>query len=58
MKAGHPYVPELEAAHELRVKLGERLPPYMVPRVVRFVDGFPMTSNGKADRQRLAGLLS
>jgi acyl-coenzyme A synthetase/AMP-(fatty) acid ligase len=30
----------------------------MVPRVVRFVDGFPMTSNGKADRQRLASLLS
>jgi acyl-CoA synthetase (AMP-forming)/AMP-acid ligase II len=29
----------------------------MVPRIVRFVDSFPMTSNGKADRQRLAGLL-
>jgi acyl-CoA synthetase (AMP-forming)/AMP-acid ligase II len=49
---------ELETAHQLRAQLGERLPAYMVPRVVRFVDGFPMTSNGKADRQRLASLLS
>jgi D-alanine--poly(phosphoribitol) ligase subunit 1 len=55
--AGGRPAAELEAAHRLRMQLGERLPPYMVPRIVRFVDSFPMTSNGKADRQRLAGLL-
>jgi D-alanine--poly(phosphoribitol) ligase subunit 1 len=48
---------ELEAAQRLRGELGERVPAYMVPRVVRFVDAFPMTANGKADRRRLAELL-
>ena len=49
---------ELEAAHQLRSQLGERVPAYMVPRVVRFMDAFPMTANGKADRRRLADLLA
>jgi D-alanine--poly(phosphoribitol) ligase subunit 1 len=49
---------ELEAAHRLRTELGERVPAYMVPRVVRFMDTFPMTANGKADRRRLAELLA
>jgi len=38
----------------LRARLGDRVPPYMLPRVVRFVDGFPMTANGKIDRRKLA----
>ncbi len=38
----------------LRARLGERVPPYMLPRVVRFVDRFPMTANGKIDRLKLA----
>ena len=49
---------ELEAAQRLRAELGERIPAYMVPRVVRFVDAFPMTANGKADRRRLTELLA
>ena len=48
---------ELEAAQRLRSELGGRVPAYMVPRVVRFMDAFPMTANGKADRRRLAELL-
>ena len=38
----------------LRARLGDRVPPYMLPRVVRFVDRFPMTANGKIDRLKLA----
>jgi len=38
----------------LRAQLAERVPPYMLPRVVRFVDRFPMTANGKIDRLKLA----
>lgn len=38
----------------LRTRLRDRVPPYMLPRVVRFVDRFPMTANGKIDRDKLA----
>jgi D-alanine--poly(phosphoribitol) ligase subunit 1 len=38
----------------LRARLGDRVPRYMLPRVVRFVDRFPMTANGKIDRRTLA----
>jgi len=38
----------------LRARLGDRVPPFMLPRVVRFVDRFPMTANGKIDRLKLA----
>jgi D-alanine--poly(phosphoribitol) ligase subunit 1 len=41
-------------ARWLRARLGDRVPPYMLPRVVRFVDRFPMTANGKIDRRKLA----
>ena len=37
----------------LRARLGDRVPAYMLPRVVRFVDRFPMTANGKVDRRKL-----
>jgi D-alanine--poly(phosphoribitol) ligase subunit 1 len=43
-----------ELAHTLRKQLGERLPAYMLPRKFVFLDAFPMTANGKADRMRLA----
>jgi D-alanine--poly(phosphoribitol) ligase subunit 1 len=49
---------ELEAGLALRRRLGERLPAYMVPRVVRFVAALPMTPNGKVDRRRLADSLA
>jgi D-alanine--poly(phosphoribitol) ligase subunit 1 len=43
-----------ELTHRLRKELGERLPAYMLPRKFVFLDAFPMTANGKADRARLA----
>lgn len=38
---------------QLRTYLSRRLPDYMVPSVMIFVDAFPLTSNGKIDRKRL-----
>jgi D-alanine--poly(phosphoribitol) ligase subunit 1 len=38
----------------LRARLGDRVPSYMLPRTVRFLDRFPMTANGKVDRLKLA----
>jgi D-alanine--poly(phosphoribitol) ligase subunit 1 len=45
------------SADALRKQLGERLPTYMLPRKFVFLDAFPMTANGKADRSRLAQAL-
>ena len=42
---------------QLKSRLGERLPAYMIPRKFLYVDAFPMTANGKADRRKLAELL-
>ncbi len=42
---------------QLKARLGERLPAYMIPRKFLYVDAFPMTANGKADRRKLAELL-
>lgn len=41
----------------LKKQLAERLPAYMVPRKFWFLDAFPMTPNGKADRRKLAEML-
>ncbi len=41
----------------LKAKLGERLPAYMVPRKFLYLEAFPMTANGKADRRKLAELI-
>ena len=38
----------------IRKRLRERLPAYMLPRKFVIVDAFPITANGKVDRQRLA----
>ncbi|HEX9373181.1 MAG TPA: AMP-binding protein, partial [Roseiflexaceae bacterium] len=46
-----------QVAQALGDRLAERLPRYMVPRIFRFLDAFPMTTNGKADRRKLAELL-
>jgi D-alanine--poly(phosphoribitol) ligase subunit 1 len=43
-----------ELTQSLRRQLAERLPVYMLPRKFVFLDAFPMTANGKADRARLA----
>jgi D-alanine--poly(phosphoribitol) ligase subunit 1 len=49
----------IEASHfeltqSMRRQLAERLPVYMLPRKFVFLDAFPLTANGKADRARLA----
>ena len=48
---------DFETAHNLRKELGQRLPAYMLPRKFVFLDEFPMTPNGKADRATLAAQL-
>jgi D-alanine--poly(phosphoribitol) ligase subunit 1 len=47
-------ISDFEFANRLRKQLGERLPAYMLPRKFIFLDAFPMTPNGKADRSKLA----
>jgi D-alanine--poly(phosphoribitol) ligase subunit 1 len=49
---------DFETAAQLKKSLAERLPAYMVPRKFKFVDAFPMTANGKADRRKLAELIA
>ncbi|MET0791819.1 MAG: non-ribosomal peptide synthetase, partial [Polyangiaceae bacterium] len=38
---------------ELRRHLRQRLPEFMIPSMVMFVDAFPLTPNGKVDRRAL-----
>ncbi len=50
---------QIDASHfdltqSLRRQLAERLPVYMLPRKFVFLDAFPLTANGKADRALLA----
>jgi D-alanine--poly(phosphoribitol) ligase subunit 1 len=46
-----------EVTRSLRAELRERLPGYMLPRRVEFLDSLPTNLNGKIDRRRLAELL-
>ncbi|HKX28592.1 MAG TPA: amino acid adenylation domain-containing protein [Blastocatellia bacterium] len=41
-------------AAELKHHLRERIPDYMVPEAVLFLDEMPVTANGKIDRKRLS----
>ncbi len=45
---------DFEIANSLKSQLLERVPAYMLPRKFYFVETFPMTPNGKADRRKLA----
>jgi len=45
---------DFEISNALRAQLAERLPAYMLPRKFSFLEAFPMTVNGKADRRQLA----
>jgi D-alanine--poly(phosphoribitol) ligase subunit 1 len=49
---------EFEVTARLKARLGERVPVYMVPRKFHFLEAFPMTANGKADRRALASRLA
>ncbi|KHN60881.1 alanine-phosphoribitol ligase [Dickeya fangzhongdai] len=42
-----------ERRASLRRELAQRLPAYMVPRIIRFTGPFPLTLHGKTDRQAL-----
>ena len=52
-----PTVPAFEVTQRLRAELGERVPSYMVPGKFRYLDVFPITPNGKADRRALVETL-
>ncbi len=43
---------------ELRARLAESLPDYMVPARIRIVDTLPLNANGKVDRRALAALFA
>jgi D-alanine--poly(phosphoribitol) ligase subunit 1 len=49
---------EFAAAAALRRQLAERLPSYMLPRRIQFLESFPLTPNGKVDRKVLAERLA
>ena len=40
---------------DVREALHEYLPAYMIPKKIVFMDGLPMTNNGKVDRKQLGG---
>jgi amino acid adenylation domain-containing protein len=48
--AGNGFIPD---AGKLRAYLLERLPAYMVPAAIVFIDKTPLTPNGKVDQQAL-----
>jgi D-alanine--poly(phosphoribitol) ligase subunit 1 len=49
---------DFQLACELKVQLTDHLPAYMIPRRFSFLETFPMNTNGKADRRRLAEALT
>ena len=48
---------DYEITRALKLELSGRLPDYMIPRKFIFVERFPMTNNGKADRRKLSASL-
>ncbi len=48
---------DFERSARLKNRLADRLPVYMIPRKIIFLDAFPMTPNGKADRRALGELI-
>lgn len=54
---GFIVAPSLEGSFadgkDVKSKLGELLPEYMIPKKIKFIDSMPVTSNGKIDRKKL-----
>ena len=48
---------DFQISLELKGMLASHLPSYMIPRKFYFLDAFPMTANGKADRRKLSETL-
>jgi amino acid adenylation domain-containing protein len=46
--------PAAASARELRELLQRTLPDYMIPSAFEFLDAFPLSANGKVDRERLS----
>lgn len=42
-----------ETKDSIILKIGERLPAYMIPRIFQTMNAFPLTKNGKTDRKAL-----
>jgi len=49
---------DADVSAEVAAAARKRLPPYMVPRIVRTLPAFPLNANGKVDRRALAALLT
>lgn len=58
MLSERPPGSDFEVSRGLRARLAERLPTYMLPRKFVFLEAFPLTANGKADRRKLSALLA
>jgi D-alanine--poly(phosphoribitol) ligase subunit 1 len=41
------------SVEDLKLKMAERLPHYMIPSDIKLVDDIPLTQNGKADKKKL-----
>jgi D-alanine--poly(phosphoribitol) ligase subunit 1 len=48
---------ELKRGLALKERLADETPSYMIPRLFRFFEGFPLTANGKVNREKLAETL-
>ncbi|CAK8714625.1 Amino acid adenylation domain-containing protein [Candidatus Electrothrix gigas] len=44
---------EIDPARQVKEYLKQKLPDYMVPAIVLFLEGLPLTANGKIDRKAL-----
>ena len=52
---GDGTVGDFAEAQELKKRLKEFLPEYMIPKKITFRDSLPLTGNGKVDRKALTG---
>ncbi len=43
---------------QLLENLNEKLPKYMIPTQIKFIEGFPLNTNGKTDRKKLTELFT